>query len=119
MIFASVPGLHIVLDHLSHVVVQQGTNVADDFGNRSQAAGDWLIFRLTGCSSAYTPKAEKCACPLSGRRGQSHFRGCYACFQGCPMTAAKIGTVPRERLSFAGQAGCEASSASIPLASLL
>jgi hypothetical protein len=29
-----------------------------------------------------------------GRRGQSHFRGCYACFQGCPMTAAKIGTVP-------------------------
>jgi hypothetical protein len=38
--------------------------------------GDWLIFRLTGCSFSCAPKAEKCACPLSGRRGQSPVNGC-------------------------------------------
>ena len=62
-------------------------------------AGDWSIFRPNGAAFANESWAENMdLSPLAARGGQSHFRGRYVGFESDARRAAKIGTVPCERL---------------------
>ena len=70
-------------------------------GNRSRAGRGLVHFSAESRYCREKRKPKTWTCPLTGRRGQSHFRGERRFPTTNTSSAAKIGTVPRERLRLA------------------
>ena len=62
-------------------------------------AGDWSIFRRERPFGAHARSRKHGPAPSAAQRGQSHFRGDIPDISGDEPRAAKIGTVPSERLT--------------------